>query len=217
VGGKSFGKDCSLAGAFRTADIFAELAQSANSLEWISVVLRDINQSGWVRWEEKKTPAFYLGPGLGGTADPKASIQFIRRDPVGEARCSTLGRQRGRNLKALTTCSWVSPFVGSNMPSRPFRVSDLHHSDIITYAMKPPGRTVIAQREGRRDPTRLKKLTGAANQAEERLASRGQNHREGGSISGRGLRSAPPGVHDTSKPRDRALNRTLRTIVERVF
>jgi hypothetical protein len=121
---ESFGKTVSLL-VVPAGDIFAALAQSANSLEVDSVV------SGLSTKMSSEEQAYYLGQAWEALPDPKRQFNFYVIDPTGQAKVFYIG-PHAPNLSPddvqLVHRLWL------NMRRDP-SVSDLHHSDIITYAL----------------------------------------------------------------------------------
>ncbi len=121
---ESFGKTVSLL-VVPAGDIFAALAQSANSLEVDSVV------SGLSTKMSAEEQAYYLGQAWEALPDPKRQFNFYVIDPGGQAKVFYIG-PHAPNLSPddvqLVHRLWL------NMRRDP-SVSDLHHSDIITYAL----------------------------------------------------------------------------------
>jgi amino acid transporter len=177
---ESFGKTVSLL-VVPAGDIFAALAQSANSLEVDSVV------SGLSTKMSAEEQAFYLGQAWEALPDPKRQFNFYVVDGVGQAKVFYIG-PHAPNLSPddvqLVHRLWL------NMRRDP-SVSDLHHSDIITYAL-----TRLAGQYAREKIDILRDLRNyrAANEAEKALPSPGQTP-GAGPDGGRGPGSAPPGLH----------------------
>ena len=121
---ESFGKTVSLL-VVPAGDIFAALAQSANSLEVDSVV------SGLSTKMSAEEQAFYLGQAWEALPDPKRQFNFYVIDPSGQAKVFYIG-PHAPNLSPddvqLVHRLWLKM-------RRDPSVSDLHHSDIITYAL----------------------------------------------------------------------------------
>ncbi len=121
---ESFGKTVSLL-VVPAGDIFAALAQSANSLEVDSVV------SGLSTKMSAEEQAYYLGQAWEALPDPKRQFNFYVIDGDGQAKVFYIG-PHAPNLSPddvqLVHRLWL------NMRRDP-SVSDLHHSDIITYAL----------------------------------------------------------------------------------
>jgi len=121
---ESFGKTVALL-VVPAGDIFAALAQSANSLEVDSVV------SGLSTTMSAEEQAYYLGQAWEALPDPKRQFNFYVIDGDGQAKVFYIG-PHAPNLSPddvqLVHRLWL------NMRRDP-TVSDLHHSDIITYAL----------------------------------------------------------------------------------
>jgi amino acid transporter len=121
---ESFGKTVSLL-VVPAGDIFAALAQSANSLEVDSIVSGISNQ---LTPEEQ---AYHLGQAWEALTEPKRQFNFFVIEPNGQFKVFYIG-PHAPNLSPddvqLVHRLWL------NMRRDP-SVSDLHHSDIITYAL----------------------------------------------------------------------------------
>jgi hypothetical protein len=121
---ESFGKKVSLL-VVPAGDIFAALAQGANSLEVDSVV------SGVSTKMTAEEQAFHLGQAWEALPEPKRQFNFYVVDPAGQAKVFYIG-PHAPALSAddvqLVHRLWL------NMRRDP-SISDLHHSDIITYAL----------------------------------------------------------------------------------
>ncbi len=121
---ESFGKKVSLL-VVPAGDIFAALAQGANSLEVDSVV------SGVSTKMSAEDQAFHLGQAWEALPEPKRQFNFYVIDPSGQAKVFYIGPHTP-NLSPddvqLVHRLWL------NMRRDP-SVSDLHHGDIITYAL----------------------------------------------------------------------------------
>src|ERR1700758_1855928 len=121
---ESFGKKVSLL-VVPAGDIFAALAQSANSLEVDSVV------SGISTKMSAEEQAFHLGQAWEALPDPKRQFNFYVVDPTGQAKVFYIGPHApalSPDDVQLVHRLWL------NMRRDP-SVPDLHHSDIITYAL----------------------------------------------------------------------------------
>lgn len=122
---ESFGKTVSLL-VVPAGDIFAALAQSANSLEMDAVV------SGLSTKMTAEDQAFHLGQAWEALPEPKRQFNFYVVDPTsGQAKVFYIG-PHAPALSAddvqLVHRLWL------NMRRDP-SAFDLHHSDIITYAL----------------------------------------------------------------------------------
>jgi amino acid transporter len=121
---ESFGKTVSLL-VVPAGDIFAALAQSANSLEIDSVV------SGVSTKMSAEDQAYHLGQAWEALPEPKRQFNFFVIEPNGQSKVFYIG-PHAPNLSPddvqLVHRLWL------NMRRDP-SVSDLHHSDIITYAL----------------------------------------------------------------------------------
>jgi hypothetical protein len=121
---ESFGKKVSLL-LIPAGDVFAALAQSANSLEIDSVI------SGISSTMTAEDQAFYLGQAWEALPQPKRQFNFYVVDPSGEAKVFYIGPHAPKlspDDVQLVHRLWV------NMRRDP-SMQDLHHSDIITYAL----------------------------------------------------------------------------------
>jgi amino acid transporter len=121
---ESFGKTASLL-VVPAGDIFAALAQSANSLEVDSVV------SGISTKMTAEDQAYHIGQAWEALPEPKRQFNFYVVEPSGQSKVFYIG-PHAPNLSPddvqLVHRLWL------NMRRDP-TVSDLHHSDIITYAL----------------------------------------------------------------------------------
>jgi amino acid transporter len=121
---ESFGKKVSLL-VVPAGDIFAALVQGANSLEMDSVV------SGVSSRMTAEDQAFHMGQAWEALSGPKRQFNFYVVDPSGESKVFYIG-PHAPNLSPddvqLVHRLWL------NMRRDP-SVQDLHHSDIITYAL----------------------------------------------------------------------------------
>lgn len=121
---ESFGKTVSLL-VVPAGDIFAALAQSANSLEVDSVV------SGISSKMTAEEQAYHLGQAWEALPEPKRQFNFYVVDPGGQAKVFYIGPHAptlSPDDVQLVHRLWL------NMRRDP-SASDLHHSDIITYAL----------------------------------------------------------------------------------
>ena len=121
---ESFGKKVSLL-VVPAGDIFAALAQSANNLEIDSVV------SGVSTKMTAEEQAFHLGQAWEALPEPKRQFNFYVIDPGGQAKVFYIGPHApalSPDDVQLVHRLWL------NMRRDP-SVTDLHHSDIITYAL----------------------------------------------------------------------------------
>ncbi len=121
---ESFGKKVSLL-VVPAGDVFAALVQGANSLEMDSVV------SGLSTRMTAEEQAFRMGQAWEALPEPKRQFNFYVIDPRGESKVFYIG-PHAPNLRPddvqLVHRLWL------NMRRDP-TVQDLHHSDIITYAL----------------------------------------------------------------------------------
>ena len=121
---ESFGKKVSLL-VVPAGDVFAALAQGANSLEMDSVV------SGVSSKMTAEDQAFHMGQAWEQLPEPKRQFNFYVIDPNGAVKVFYIG-PHAPNLSPddvqLVHRLWL------NMRRDP-SVADLHHSDIITYAL----------------------------------------------------------------------------------
>jgi amino acid transporter len=121
---ESFGKKVSLL-LIPAGDVFAALAQGASSLEVDSVVSGVSNS---ITAEEQ---AFHLGLAWEALPEPKRQFNFYVVDSTGEAKVFYIGPHAPKlspDDVQLVHRLWV------NMRRDP-SMQDLHHSDIITYAL----------------------------------------------------------------------------------
>jgi amino acid transporter len=121
---ESFGKKVSLL-VVPAGDVFAALVQGANSLEMDSVV------SGVSSKMTAEDQAFHMGQAWEALPEPKRQFNFYVIDPGGEVKVFYIGPHApalGPDDVQLVHRLWL------NMRRDP-SVSDLHHSDIITYAL----------------------------------------------------------------------------------
>jgi amino acid transporter len=121
---ESFGKKVSLL-VVPAGDIFAALAQGANSLEVDSVV------SGLSSSLTAEDQAFHMGQAWEALPDPKRQFNFYVVDPEGKTKVFFIGPHApvlSPDDVHLVHRLWL------NMRRDP-SVSDLHHSDIVTYAL----------------------------------------------------------------------------------
>ena len=121
---ESFGKKVSLL-VVPAGDIFAALAQGANSLEVDSVV------SGLSSSMTAEDQAFHLGQAWEALPEPKRQFNFFVIGPSGETKVFYIGPHApalSPDDVQLVHRLWL------NMRRDP-SVQDLHHSDIITYAL----------------------------------------------------------------------------------
>jgi amino acid transporter len=121
---ESFGKKVSLL-VVPAGDIFAALAQGANSLQVDSVI------SGLSTKMTAEDQAFHMGQAWEALPEPKRQFNFYVVAPGGEAKVFYIGPHapalRPDDVQ-LVHRLWV------NMRRDP-SIPDLHHSDIITYAL----------------------------------------------------------------------------------
>ncbi|HET7103698.1 MAG TPA: APC family permease, partial [Terracidiphilus sp.] len=121
---ESFGKKVSLL-VLPAGDIFAALAQGANSLEVESVVS---SLSSSMSAEDQ---AFHLGQAWEALPQPKRQFNFYIVNPNGDVKVFYIGPHApalGPDDVQLVHRLWL------NMRRDP-SMQDLHHSDIITYAI----------------------------------------------------------------------------------
>ncbi len=121
---ESFGKKVSLL-VVPAGDVFAALAQGANSLEVDSVV------SGLSSSMTAEDQAFHLGQAWEALPEPKRQFNFFVVSPSGETKVFYIGPHApalSPDDVQLVHRLWL------NMRRDP-SVQDLHHSDIITYAL----------------------------------------------------------------------------------
>jgi hypothetical protein len=121
---ESFGKKVSLL-MIPAGDVFVALAQAANSLEVDSVV------SGVSNSMTAGEQAFHLGQAWEALPEPRRQFNFYVVDPSGEAKVYYIGPHAPKlspDDVQLVHRLWV------NMRRDP-SMQELHHSDIITYAL----------------------------------------------------------------------------------
>lgn len=121
---ETFGKKVSLL-VVPAGDVFAALAQSANSLEVDSVVS---GISGSMSAEDQ---AFHIGQAWEALPEPKRQFNFFVVGPAGDTKVFYIGPHApalSPDDVQLVHRLWL------NMRRDP-SVPDLHHSDIITYAL----------------------------------------------------------------------------------
>jgi amino acid transporter len=121
---ESFGKKVSLL-VVPAGDVFAALVQGANSLEVDSVVS---SISSKMTAEDQ---AFHMGQAWEALPEPKRQFNFYVIDPTGAVKVFYIG-PHAPNLSPddvqLVHRLWLNMRRDPSMP-------DLHHSDIITYAL----------------------------------------------------------------------------------
>jgi len=121
---ESFGKKVSLL-VVPAGDVFAALVQGANNLEVDSVVS---SISSKMTAEDQ---AFHMGQAWEALPEPKRQFNFYVVDPAGDLKVFYIG-PHAPNLSPddvqLVHRLWLNMRRDPSMP-------DLHHSDIITYAL----------------------------------------------------------------------------------
>ena len=141
---ESFGKKVSLL-VVPAGDIFAALIQTANSLEVDSVV------SGLSTKMSPEDQAFHIGQAWEALPEPKRQLNFYVINPSGESKVYYLG-PHAPSLRPddvqLVHRLWL------NLRRDP-SIQDLHHSDIITYAL-----TRLASQYAREKQEIIKDLRG---------------------------------------------------------
>jgi len=141
---ESFGKKVSLL-VVPAGDIFAALVQTANSLEVDSVV------SGLSTKMSAEDQAFHIGQAWEALPEPKRQLNFYVINPSGESKVYYLG-PHAPSLRPddvqLVHRLWL------NLRRDP-SIQDLHHSDIITYAL-----TRLASQYAREKQEIIKDLRG---------------------------------------------------------
>jgi amino acid transporter len=153
---ESFGKKVSLL-VVPAGDVFAALVQGANSLEVESVVS---SVSSKMTAEDQ---AFHMGQAWEALPEPKRQFNFYVIDPAGSIKVFYIG-PHAPNLSPddvqLVHRLWLNMRRDPMMP-------DLHHSDIITYALtRLAGQYAREKQEIIRD---LKNYRAAESPAEIRL------------------------------------------------
>jgi amino acid transporter len=139
---ESFGKKVSLL-VLPAGDIFAALAHGANALEVDSVV------SGVSTKMTAEEQAFHLGQAWESLPEPKRQFNFYVVDPSGQAKVFYIGPHApalSPDDVQLVHRLWLNMRRDPSMP-------DLHHSDIITYAL-----TRLAGQYAREKPEVLRDL-----------------------------------------------------------
>ena len=141
---ESFGKKVSLL-VVPAGDIFAALMQTATSLEVDSVV------SGLSTKMSPEDQAFHIGQAWEALPEPKRQLNFYVINPSGESKVYYLG-PHAPSLRPddvqLVHRLWL------NLRRDP-SIQDLHHSDIITYAL-----TRLASQYAREKQEIIKDLRG---------------------------------------------------------
>jgi amino acid transporter len=141
---ESFGKKVSLL-VVPAGDIFAALVQTANSLEVDSVI------SGLSTKMSPEDQAFHIGQAWEALPEPKRQLNFYVINPSGESKVYYLG-PHAPSLRPddvqLVHRLWL------NLRRDP-TIQDLHHSDIITYAL-----TRLASQYAREKQEIIKDLRG---------------------------------------------------------
>jgi hypothetical protein len=173
---ESFGKKVSLL-VVPAGDIFAALTQSANSLEVDSVV------SGLSSSMTAEDQAFHLGQAWEALPEPKRQFNFFVVGPDGETKVFYIGPHAptlSPDDVQLVHRLWL------NMRRDPV-MQDLHHSDIITYAL-----TRLAGQYAREKMEILRDLRNYR-------AAEAANLRPGAPESG-GLPSGAPAADSGNKP-----------------
>jgi amino acid transporter len=155
---ESFGKKVSLL-VVPAGDVFAALVQGANALEVESVVS---SVSSKMTAEDQ---AFHMGQAWEALPQPKRQFNFYVIDPAGAIKVFYIG-PHAPNLSPddvqLVHRLWLNMRRDPMMP-------DLHHSDIITYALtRLAGQYAREKQEIMRD---LKNYRAAESPAEIRLGS----------------------------------------------
>jgi amino acid transporter len=172
---ESFGKKVSLL-VVPAGDVFAALVQGANSLEVESVVS---SVSSKMTAEDQ---AFHMGQAWEALPEPKRQFNFYVIDPAGSIKVFYIG-PHAPNLSPddvqLVHRLWLNMRRDPMMP-------DLHHSDIITYALtRLAGQYAREKQEIMRD---LKNYRAAESPAEIRLG-------------GQELATTAPGLKTSQPPK----------------
>jgi amino acid transporter len=173
---ESFGKKVSLL-VVPAGDVFAALAQTANSLEVDSVV------SGISTSMTAADQAFHMGQAWEALPEPKRQFNFYVIGPGSEIKVFYIGPHApalSPDDVQLVHRLWL------NMKRDP-AVSDLHHSDIITYAL-----TRLAGGYAREKDDILRDLRNYR-------ASRGPNSLRLGSQELTGISAPAPGVETPTR------------------
>jgi len=165
---ESFGKKVSLL-VVPAGDIFAALVQAASSLEADSVI------SGLSSSMTAEEQAFRMGQAWEALPEPKRQFNFYVVGPTGETKVFYIGPHApalGPEDVELVHRLWL------NMRRDP-SAADLHHSDIITYALtRLAGQYAREKQEILRD---LRNCRGATSPATMRLGP--QNPSDSGEIA----------------------------------
>jgi amino acid transporter len=174
---ESFGKKVSLL-VVPAGDVFAALAQTANSLEVESVV------SGISSSISAEDQAFHMGQAWEALPEPKRQFNFCVVAPNGDVKVFYIGPHApalSPEDVQLVHRLWL------NMRRDP-SAADLHHSDIITYALtRLAGQYAREKVEILRD---LRTFRAAASQTSPRLG-------DPGSTSNGGITPSPRAIKQT--------------------
>jgi len=177
---ESFGKKVSLL-VVPAGDVFAALVQGANSLEVDSVV------SGQSTSMTAEDQAFHLGQAWEALPEPKRQFNFYVVGSDGETKVFYIGPHApalGPDDVQLVHRLWL------NMRRDP-SVQDLHHSDIITYAL-----TRLAGQYAREKVEILRDLRNYRASDSPTLRIGGQDLT--------GVAASPPSAHDPVQPSNKA-------------
>jgi len=176
---ESFGKKVSLL-VVPAGDVFAALVQGANSLEVDSVV------SGQSTSMTAEDQAFHMGQAWEALPEPKRQFNFYVVGATGETKVFYIGPHAptlGPDDVQLVHRLWL------NMRRDP-SVQDLHHSDIITYAL-----TRLAGQYAREKVEILRDLRNYRASESPTLRIGGQD------LTGI---APPPSAHDQAQPSNKA-------------
>lgn len=146
---ESFGKHVSLL-VVPAGDVFAALVQTANSLDVASVV------SGLSTKMSAEEQAYHVGQAWESLPDPKRQFTFFVVGPEGEAKVFHIGPHtpilQADDIQLIHRL-WL------NFRRDP-EIQDLHHSDVLTYALtRLAGEYAREKQEILKDLRRFKKAT----------------------------------------------------------
>jgi hypothetical protein len=156
---ESFGKHVSLL-VVPAGDVFAALVQTANSLDVASVV------SGLSSRMSAEDQAFHVGQAWEALSEPKRQFTFFVVSPEGEAKVFHIGPHtpilQADDIQ-LVHRLWL------NFRRDP-EVQDLHHSDVLTYALtRLAGEYARDKQEILKDLRRFKKSVPPQNGLQQRM------------------------------------------------
>lgn len=156
---ESFGKHVSLL-VVPAGDVFAALVQTANSLDVASVV------SGLSSRMSAEDQAYHVGQAWEGLPEPKRQFTFFVVSAEGEAKVFHIGPHtpilQADDIQ-LVHRLWL------NFRRDP-EIQDLHHSDVLTYALtRLAGEYARDKQEILKDLRRFKKSAPAQNSLQQRM------------------------------------------------